>query len=478
MSGYFLSGTTLTAAGLNVLVPAAGALLGGANIGGTITPQTITLGTGLSLSGTVLNSAGAGGTVTQVATTGAGISGGPITATGTLAVEWNAGTVAAIGNGLTIAANTMSISAGSGLGFTAGAIIAQWQGGTVTALGTGVSLVGGTLSATGSGGSVTQVSSGTGLTGGPISTTGTLSLATRTASTLMGNPTAGSATPTDIAIGTGVTLSALGTLTAGGSGGTVTGVSTTGAGVSVVAGGSIVTSGTLQVEWNAGTVAAVGDGLIIATGSSLSALIGVGLSISAGTIVANWQETVVTALAGGLSISGTTLEDQWNAGTVTALAGGLSITSGTLSAAGASGEWTAGTVTAISSLMTIASGTLSLENVANLSVLGRTGGGTGALSAIAFNTMMYDGLVSPGFGSLFSVPNGGGIANVSIGTRGQLLTAQPSGGVEFPTWEGSWGNTGANTPTLGTNSPSTNLTPVGYLALPDSAGTVRYIPYF
>ena len=37
-----------------------------------------------------------GGTVTEIDTAGAGISGGPITSTGTLTVEWNAGTVAAI----------------------------------------------------------------------------------------------------------------------------------------------------------------------------------------------------------------------------------------------------------------------------------------------------------------------------------------------------------------------------------------------
>jgi hypothetical protein len=42
-----------------------------------------------------------------VATTGAGISGGPITTTGTLAVAWNAGTVAAIGAGLSAAGGTL-----------------------------------------------------------------------------------------------------------------------------------------------------------------------------------------------------------------------------------------------------------------------------------------------------------------------------------------------------------------------------------
>lgn len=262
MSGYFQNGQTLSGgpagSGLNILVPAAGALLGGALVGGTITPATITVGSGLSLTGDVLSSTGSGGTVTQVATTGAGISGGPITTSGTLAVEWNAGTVAAIGNGLTIAANTMSISAGSGLAFSLGALVAQWQGGTVTSLGSGVSLAGGVLSATGSGGSVTSVTTtGAGIAASPATivaagtlsvewnagtvasigngltlvtntlslnagsglafSTGALTFATRTASTIMGNPAATPAAPTDIAIGSGLSLSTAGTLTAVGS---------------------------------------------------------------------------------------------------------------------------------------------------------------------------------------------------------------------------------------------------------------------
>ena len=48
--------------------------------------------------------AGGSGTVTDVATSGAGISGGPITTTGTLTVEWNAGEVTGI-NADTLAIN-------------------------------------------------------------------------------------------------------------------------------------------------------------------------------------------------------------------------------------------------------------------------------------------------------------------------------------------------------------------------------------
>lgn len=155
----FTDGETLTAADLNAafasVTPNNSDLLGGT---GTVFVP-ITVGDGLVLNSSTLSANT--GTVTKVATTGAGITGGPIDTIGTLAVEWNAGTVAAVGAGLALTSNTLGV---------------QWSGGTVTALGTGVSLVGGTISATGSGGSVTSVVGGAGLTGGTITTTGTLAV--------------------------------------------------------------------------------------------------------------------------------------------------------------------------------------------------------------------------------------------------------------------------------------------------------------
>lgn len=59
------------------------------------------------------------GTVTQVATSGAGISGGPITGAGTLTVEWNAGTVGALGYNLAINSGTLSVVTTSALTVTA-----------------------------------------------------------------------------------------------------------------------------------------------------------------------------------------------------------------------------------------------------------------------------------------------------------------------------------------------------------------------
>jgi hypothetical protein len=93
--------------------------------------------------------------VTSVAT-GAGLTGGPITSSGTISIP-----AAGVTNAM-LANNAITITAGSGL-----------SGGGTVALGGTV-----TLTNTASGGTVTSVATGTGLTGGPITSTGTLSLNT------------------------------------------------------------------------------------------------------------------------------------------------------------------------------------------------------------------------------------------------------------------------------------------------------------
>jgi hypothetical protein len=57
---------------------------------------------------------GAATGVQSVATTGAGISGGPITNTGTLSVRWNAGAVNSIGTGISIAGGVITSTATGG----------------------------------------------------------------------------------------------------------------------------------------------------------------------------------------------------------------------------------------------------------------------------------------------------------------------------------------------------------------------------
>jgi len=97
------------------------------------------------------------GTVTSVGT-GAGLTGGPITSSGTISIP-----AAGVTNSMLVNPS-ITVTAGSGL-----------SGGGMVALGGTVTL---TNSAPSSGGTVTSVGSGTGLTGGPITTSGTLSLNT------------------------------------------------------------------------------------------------------------------------------------------------------------------------------------------------------------------------------------------------------------------------------------------------------------
>ena len=97
------------------------------------------------------------GTVTSVAT-GAGLTGGPITKTGTISIP-----AAGVTNSM-LANPSITVQAGSGM-----------SGGGTVALGGTITL---TNSAPGLGGTVTSVGSGTGLSGGPITSSGTLSLNT------------------------------------------------------------------------------------------------------------------------------------------------------------------------------------------------------------------------------------------------------------------------------------------------------------
>lgn len=97
------------------------------------------------------------GSVTSVST-GAGLTGGPITTSGTISIP-----SAGVSNSM-LANSSITVKAGSGL-----------SGGGSVALGGTVTL---TNAAPSSGGTVTSVSSGTGIIGGPITNTGTLSLDT------------------------------------------------------------------------------------------------------------------------------------------------------------------------------------------------------------------------------------------------------------------------------------------------------------
>ena len=160
-TGAGLTGGPITGTG-TISIPSAGvtnAMLSNKSI-------TVTAGSGLSGGGTVAlggtvtitnASPSSGGTVTNVAT-GAGLTGGPITGTGTISIP-----SAGVTNTM-LANNSITVTAGSGL--SGGGTVAL--GGTVTITNASPSL----------GGTVTSVASGTGLTGGPITGSGTLSLNT------------------------------------------------------------------------------------------------------------------------------------------------------------------------------------------------------------------------------------------------------------------------------------------------------------
>lgn len=126
---------------------------------------------------------GGSGSVTQV-NTGTGLTGGPITSTGTIS----------------IANNTVNTLAG----YNNSGVFSS------VAIGTNLTLSGGTLTASGGSGTVSQVNSGTGLSGGPITTTGTFTVNLSTG--VAGGQTAIGGT----ASGNGLTLSSTSNATKGG----------------------------------------------------------------------------------------------------------------------------------------------------------------------------------------------------------------------------------------------------------------------
>lgn len=313
------------------------------------------------------------GVITEI-DTGPGLSGGPITtATGTLAADWHAGTVSALGTGLNNIAGTLTatgsggtvtnVATGAGLSggpiTGSGTLTAQWQGGTVTTLGSNLVLSAGTLTAASGGGTMTNLVAGPGLAGGTISTTGTVSLAAIAAGDMLAN--AGTATAVPVA----TALTALIDAAIGSTQGDILYRSATA--WTVLAPGN---SGYALTSGGAGANpawSAVGSGTVtsVTAGAGLSG----GPITASGTLIAQWQGGTVTTLGSNLSLTSGVLQSAdtniWNAGTVTTVGSGISLSAGTLTATGSGGSVTSvvgtGTVAGISLSGSIsASGTLTL----------------------------------------------------------------------------------------------------------------------
>jgi hypothetical protein len=289
---------------------------------------------------------------------------------------WNAGTVNALGDGLSMSSDTLVVTFpaeewnagtvtaldGATMTLTDGTLSAlqnqEWNGGSVEAIGSGLTLSAGTLASTSGG--VTSVALAAPaeftVSGSPVTSSGTLTLAraSQNANRVFAGPASGAAAaPTFRALaaadlpvmgasgpshaagavpdpgssaGTTRYLREDGTWSgvSGASGGTVTNIAT-GAGLS---GGPISTSGTIVADWNAGAVTALGTGL----------------SLSTGTLTASDAVSSVAGRTGAVTLTHSDLTDwasatssfltsqSWNAGTVSALGSGLSLSTGTLTA--------------------------------------------------------------------------------------------------------------------------------------------------
>jgi hypothetical protein len=417
---------------------------------GTVAGRTLTAGTGISITNgdgvsgnpTISATGGGGtGTVTSVATAN-GITGGPITTTGTveltgqalavhnlstsgLITRTGAGTVAgrtltagtgtAVTNGDGVSGNPSVALTGQALALhnlATNGIIARTGTGTVAGrtltAGTGISISNGdgvsgnpTISATGGGGTVTSVGSGTGLTGGPITTTGTLALTGQALAVhnlatngLVTRTSAGNVAGRTITAGTGISVS-----NGDGVGGNpvitslVTGTVTSIATNNGITGGTITTTGTVGLTGQALALHNLAtSGLIARTGAGTVA----GRTITAGTGI---------TVTNGDGISGNPTITATNTGTVTSIATGNGITGGTITSTGTLG---------------LTGQALALHNLATSGIIARTGAGTVSARTITA-------------GSNVSITNGDGVSgNPTISAIGFKPIFTGASGVYFP----------------------------------------------
>jgi hypothetical protein len=376
-------------------VSAASRLLGrGAGAGAGVT-QEISLGTGLSMSGTTL-SASAAGTVTSVdasgGTTGMTFSGGPVTTTGTLTL---AGTLAIAngGTGATTAANAVAAIGAypstNPNGYTSNA-------GTVT-------------NVSASGGANISVATG--------STTPVISQVPAT-TTQNGYMTSTQATKLDgIAAGASVT-------SVGVDGGT-TGLTTTGG--PITSSGTITLAGTLAVA-NGGTGATSAANALTNLGAYPAANPN-GYTSNAGTVTSvnvSGGSTGLTTSGGPVTASGTITID----GVLSVANGGTSSTSASsaisfLAGATTNGQYLRGngTVVQMSAIQAVDLPQIALGGSAVSGTLGVTNGGTGQSNVFSDGDL----LIGKSIGSTLARAKLTAGANITITNGSGTITIAATG---------------------------------------------------
>jgi len=335
------------------------------------------------------------GTVTSVGT-GAGLTGGPITTSGTISIP-SAGVTNAM-----LANSSVTVKAGTGL-----------SGGGTVALGDTITL---TNSAPSLGGTVTSVGSGTGLTGGPITTSGTLSLDTSytdgrylqlTGGTLTGGLSGTTATFTGALAAAASAFS--GTVTAAGALMPATGTATASKGFN-----------SNPLDWQASSFSSSTSKAVAQdfrwqaepTGNDTSTPSGT-LNLLFGSNGSSPTETGLSIASNGLItfVSGQTFPGGSGGGTVTSVGTGAGLTGGPITTSGTISIPAAGVINSMlaNSSITVQAGS------------GLQGGGTVALGGTVTLTNTASG------GTVTSVGTGAGLTGGPITTSGTISI--PAAGV-------------------------------------------------
>lgn len=432
------------------------------------------------------------GTVTEITTTG-GITGGPITSTGTLSltdtgVPGGAYVLPSISvdvKGRILSALSATIGTTGFPIYSSGVLRSLQFGPNMTASVVGNSI---SINAIGAGtGTVTSVATGTGLTGGPITSNGTISLATASSgagtyplirdvtvdvygrvttvsgATVSGDDTAslriynpstsvfrsikgsGAAVVTQIGDVIDVNVAASG-------GGSVTSVSS-GTGLT---GGPITTTGTLSIA-NTGVIAgnyvlpyytANAQGQLTASANSTISGTGVALYDAASHTLKSLVNGTNTTVTG----TSTTIQVNGNAGTVTGIATGTGLTGGPISTSGTISLATAGAGAATYNLMRAVSVDAygRVTNASNVTFAGsdatspfnvynaasgvvRAIQGTGDVTVSQAGNVLSINCVS-GSGTVTSVTAGSGLSGGTITTTGTISMPDviTAGSVSYP----------------------------------------------